>query len=130
MSNALQIEKTKLQKQKSGFAPARFLVSVLNGEALQREGMFKNISFMVYLVVMMIIYLGYGYYSERSLRELMEADSKLKDKKAEYVTNKSMLEQKKLQSKIAASVSQDGLIESRVSPYKIVTDNSHFEKKD
>lgn len=128
MSNALKKEKTK--QQKSGFAPARFLVSVLNGEALQREGMFRNISFMVYLVVMLIIYLGYGYYSERSLRELMESDTKLKDKKAEYVTNKSMLEQKKLQSKIAVSVSQDGLIESRVSPYKIVTDNSHFEKKD
>ncbi|RLD26166.1 MAG: hypothetical protein DRI54_03400 [Bacteroidetes bacterium] len=128
MSNALKKENTK--QQKSGFAPARFLVSVLNGEALQGEGMFRNISFMVYLVVMLIIYLGYGYYSERSLRELMEADAKLKDKKAEYVTNKSMLEQKKLQSKIAASVRKDGLIESRVSPYKIVTDNSHFEKKD
>ena len=60
----------------------------------------------------------------------LEGAPKLKDKKAEYVTNKSMLEQKKLQSKIAVSVSQDGLIESRVSPYKIVTDNSHFEKKD
>jgi len=128
MSNALKKENTK--QQRSGFAPARFLVSVLNGEALQREGMFRNISFMVYLVVMLIIYLGYGYYSERSLRELMEADAKLKDKKAEYVTNKSMLEQKKLQSKIAASVNRDGLIESRVSPYKIETDNSHFEKKD
>lgn len=130
MSNELKTDKTKKQKQNAGFAPARFLVSVLNGEALQREGMFKNISFMVFLVVMLIIYLGYGYYSERSLRELMEADAKLKDKKAEYVTNKSMLEQKKLQSKIAISVSQDGLIESRVSPYKIVTDNSHFERKD
>ena len=128
MSNGLKKEKTK--QQKSGFAPARFLVSVLNGEALQGEGMLKNISFMVYLVVMLIIYLGYGYYSERSLRELMEADRRLKDKKAEYVTNKSLLEQKKLQSKIAVSVSQDGLVESRVSPYKIVTDNSHFEKKD
>ena len=117
MSNGLK--KEKQLKHKSGFAPARFLVSVLNGEALQGEGMLKNISFMVYLVVMLIIYLGYGYYSERSLRELMEADTKLKDKKAEYVTNKSLLEQKKLQSKIAIAVSQDGLVESRVSPYKI-----------
>jgi hypothetical protein len=130
MSNELKTEKVKQQKKASGFAPARFLVSVLNGEAFQREGMFRNISFMVYVVIILIIYLGYGYYSERSLRELMEADAKLKDKKAEYVTNKSMLEQKKLQSKIAVSVRQDGLIESRVSPYKIVTDNSHFEKKD
>ena len=46
MSNGLKKEKTK--QQKSGFAPARFLVSVLNGEELQGEGMLKNISIMVY----------------------------------------------------------------------------------
>lgn len=129
MNNKLKketIEQT--EKAKSGFAPARFLVGVLNGDALRGEDVFRNISFMAFLVAIMIIYLGYGYYSERSLRELMETDARLKEKKAEYVTNKSLLEQKKLQSKIAVSVRENGLVESRVSPYKIRTDKSYFEK--
>jgi hypothetical protein len=128
MSNAIKIEDPNLDKPKSGFAPARFMVSVLNGDALKGEGMFRNISFMAFIVAIIIVYLGYGYYSERSLRELMDADARLKEKKAEYVTNKSLLEQKKLQSKIAISVRENGLIESRVSPYKIYTDKSYFEK--
>jgi len=130
MSNSLKKEtKQQSEKAKSGFAPARFIVGVLNGDAFRGEGVFRNISFMAFLVAMMIIYLGYGYYSERSLRELMETDTRLKEKKAEYVTNKSLLEQKKLQSKIAVSVREDGLIESRVSPYKIRTDKSYFENQ-
>jgi hypothetical protein len=129
MSNTSKIEKPKSEKAKSGFAPARFFVSVLNGDALKGEGMFRNISFMAFLVAVIVIYLGYGYYSERSLRELMDADARLKEKKAEYVTNKSLLEQKKLQSKIAVSVRENGLIESRESPYKIRTDKSYFEKE-
>jgi len=127
MSNSIKIETP--QKAKSGFAPARFMLSVLNGDALKGEGVFRNISFMAFLVAIVIIYLGYGYYSERSLRELMETDARLKEKKAEYVTNKSLLEQKKLQSKIAISVRENGLMESRVSPYKIRTDKSYFEKE-
>jgi len=127
MSNTKKRETSSEVKSKTGFAPARFLASVLNGDALKGDGVFKNISFMAFLVATMIIYLGYGYYSERSLRELMEADSRLKEKKAEYVTNKSILEQKKLQSKIASSVQKNGLVESRVSPYKIEGDKSYFE---
>jgi hypothetical protein len=129
MSNAIKKETSKSDKTKSGFAPARFFIGVLNGDALKGEGVLRNISFMVFLVAITIVYLGYGYYSERSLRELIETDARLKEKKAEYVTNKSLLEQKKLQSKIAVSVRENGLVESRVSPYKIRTDKSYFEKE-
>ena len=96
MSNAFKKETVETDKKKSGFAPARFIASVLNGDALQSENMFRNLSYMVFLVILLIGYLGYGYYSERSLRELMQTDAKLKEKKAEYVTNKSLLEQKKI----------------------------------
>ena len=80
--------------------------------------------------MLLIIYVGYGYYSERSLRELMKSDTRLKEVKSEYVTNKSMLEQKKLQSGIAVYVKPFGLFESRGEPYKIMVDKSYFDKKD
>lgn len=99
------------------FTPGRFLVNLLNGQALKGEGMARNIPFMIYVTGMILVYLAYGYYGESSLRKLMEADARLKEKKAAYVTNKSMLEQKKLQSKIARAIADQGLIESRTSPY-------------
>lgn len=126
MSNTIKSSDKKEVKSK-GFTPARFLASVLNGEAMQKEAFLKNISFMVYLVLLLIAYLGYGYYAENSLRELMNSDSKLKEVKAEYVTSKSILEQKKLQSKIAETVLPTGLKESLESPYKIRTEASYFE---
>jgi hypothetical protein len=125
MSNTIKKEEMKTGKTKS-FAPARFLASLLNGEVMQKEGFIKNISYMVYLVVLLIMYLGYGYYAENSLRELMKSDAKLKETKSEYVTSKSILEQKKLQSKIAQTVASTGLEESRESPYKIRTEASYF----
>lgn len=126
MSNTLKKETVKKERSK-GFAPARFLASLLNGEVLQKEGFVKNISFMIYLVLLLIMYLGYGYYAENSLRELMNSDAKLKETKSEYVTSKSILEQKKLQSKIAETVAPTGLEESRESPYKIRTEESYFQ---
>ena len=125
MSNEYKKGEKKEVKSK-GFAPARFLVSLLNGEAMQKEGFIKNISYMVYLVVLLIMYLSYGYYAETSLRDLMNSDAKLKEVKAEYVTSKSILEQKKLQSKIAETVFPIGLKESLESPYKIKTESEYF----
>jgi hypothetical protein len=127
MSNTFQTAETKKVKSK-GFAPARFLAGLLNGEVMQKEGFVKNISFMVYMVFLLIMYLGYGYYAENTLRELMKSDAKLKEVKSEYVTSKSILEQKKLQSKIAQTVKPIGLKESLESPYKIRTEESFFKK--
>jgi len=126
MSNTVKIKDSKENKSK-GFSAARFLAGLLNGDVMQHEGFTKNISFMVYTVVLLIMYLGYGYYAENSLRELMNTDAKLKEVKAEYVTSKSILEQKKLQSKIAESVASTGLRESLESPYKIKTEAAYFE---
>lgn len=117
----------QIEANSKGFAPARFLISLLNGEAMQKEGFIKNISYMVYLVMLLIMYLSYGYYAETSLRDLMNADAKLKEVKAEYVTSKSILEQKKLQSKIAETVMPMGLQESLESPYKIKTESEYFK---
>lgn len=127
MSNTIKKEEINTGRT-MGFAPTRFLVSVLNGEAMQKEAVIKNIPFIVYLVVLLIMYLGYGYYAENSLRELMKSDAKLKETKSEYVTSKSILEQKKLQSTIAQTVASTGLKESRESPYKIRTEASYFQK--
>lgn len=126
MSNTIKIKDVE-EKKTQGFSAARFLAGLLNGDVLHHEGFTKNISFMVYLVVMLIMYLGYGYYAENSLRELMNTDAKLKEVKAEYVTSKSILEQKKLQSKIAETVASTGLKETLKSPYKIRTEASYFE---
>lgn len=126
MSNTVKIKDAKVKKSK-GFSAARLLAGLLNGDVMHHEGVTKNIPFMVYMVVLLIMYLGYGYYAENSLRDLMNSDTKLKEVKAEYVTSKSILEQKKLQSKIAESVASTGLVESLKSPYKIRTEAAYFE---
>lgn len=110
------------EKGTLGFSPGRWLVGLVNGQLLQGEGMVKNVPFMLYIVFLILVYLGYGYYAESSLRTLMETDTQLKEKKAEYVTYKSNLEQKKLQSKIAHSIKDQGIYESTTSPYLIKTE--------
>ena len=98
----------------------KWIVQIVNGSFLSKELFLKQLPFLLYLLGLMVFYIGYGYYAEKTLRSLVQEGSELKELKSEYTTNFSRLEKMKRQSNLARMIESTGLKESIVPPHKIV----------
>ena len=110
---ATATSKTRLPK---GF------INVLNGSFLTRENVIRNMPFILFCAGLMIIYIAYGYQTERIVRQLDRTGSELKELRSEYITVRSQLEKKEQQSQVASGIGALGLEESVVPPVKITVD--------
>ena len=95
----------------------RLLVGVLNGSFLTREKVLANMPFFLYVAFLMVLYISYGYYTERTVRELHRTDTELKELRSEYITVRSHLDRTERQSQVAEDIRSMGLEESRVPPH-------------
>lgn len=119
-------EKTS-PKKGGGSAVPRALVGVLNGSFLTKEKVVRNMPFLLYVAGLMLCYIAYGYWTERTVRELDRTESELKEMRSEYITVRSHLEKAEQQSQVATDISGLGLHESRVPPKRITVDANATE---
>ncbi len=115
------------EKAAKAAAPAkarlpRGLISILNGSFLTRENVLGNMPFILFCAGLMIIYIAYGYQTERIVRQLDRTGSELKELRSEYITVRSQLEKTEQQSQVASGIGALGLEESREPPVKIAVD--------
>lgn len=104
------------------------LLSVLNGSFLTKEAVLGNMKFILFCAGLMLAYIGYGYWTERTVRELDKTNSELKEMRSEYLTVRSHLEQAQQQSHVAGDISALGLKESKTPPMRITVDEDQLEK--
>ncbi len=95
------------------------LVSLMNGTFLTRENVLGNMPFILFCAGLMILYISYGYSTERIVRDLSSTDAELKELRSEYITVRASLEKQEQQSHVAVGIGALGLRESRVPPMKI-----------
>ena len=100
----------------------RGFISVLNGSFLTREKVLRNMPFLLFCALLMILYIAYGYHTERIVRELERTGSELKEQRSEYITVRAELEKLEQQSQVAGRIGALGLHESRVPPVKLTVD--------
>lgn len=117
-------KKRKEKSKKNGKASnlPKAMVSMLNGSFLARENVIQNMPFMFFIVLLMVMYITYGYYAERTVRELHKVDLELKDMRSDYITKRAELEKTEKQSQVAEDIEQLGLKESKTPPFKIELD--------
>ena len=101
---------------------------LLNGSFLTRENVLGNMPFILFCAAMMILYISYGYSTERIVRDLHRTDSELKELRSEYITIRARLEKQEQQSQVAAGIGELGLRESRVPPMKIAVGKRELER--
>lgn len=106
----------------------RFIVSVLNGNIFSREHFLSSLPFLSYLSLLVLLYIGMGYYAEGTIRKMDKVNKELKEYRSEYISLKSRLNQMSLQSEVAKRVEYMGLKESITPPLKIVLTQNEIEK--
>ncbi|MBK6627322.1 MAG: hypothetical protein IPJ87_12130 [Flavobacteriales bacterium] len=103
------------------------LAGVLNGSFLTREQVLGNMPFLLFIAGLMLVYIGYGYWTERTVRDLHRTDADLKELRSEYITVRSHLDRTEQQSQVAEDISGLGLRESRVPPRKLTVEPEQAE---
>ena len=123
--------KTEAQPKKKGVL-AKALAGVFSGTFLANEKNFKHVPFILFLAVLAITYIGYGYYADNKIREVNKISNQLKELRSEFIYTKSELMFASKQSEVAKAAESIGLKEPIVPPFKIKTDSTKLyqtEKK-
>lgn len=113
------MSKTEETKKGKKRGLAKGLNSLLSGNFLTRQLVQANLPFIFFLVVMMITYIGYGYFAEKNAKDLVQAETQLREVKAANLSINARLEKLKQQSQVARSISDLGLKES-TDPPKVI----------
>ena len=119
------------KKPEKASAPARpalpiSVINLLNGSWLTRENVLGNMKFILFCAGLMLAYIAYGYWTERTVRDLDKTNAELKEMRSEYLTVRSHLEQAQQQSHVAGDISTLGLKESKTPPMRIKVDEDQL----
>lgn len=76
--------------------------------------------YILFVTVLLIGYIANSYYAEKTIREIDHTKSELKEKRAEYISTKSMLMNNSRQSQVARSLEPEQVKESTEPPKMII----------
>lgn len=101
-------------KKKGGFA--RGVNLLLSGRFLTREYVQSNLTFILFIVALMVAYIAYGYFSESNMKALVKANAELHELKTRNLTLQARLSKIRAQSSVEQSIRDLGLVESTTPP--------------
>jgi len=89
---------------------------VVSGEFLSNSGVVKNLPFLLFVTLLMILYIAYGYYVDGTVHQYSREEKKAEELYSELQSLMEVFDQESLQSKIADDVKPFGLYESKYPP--------------
>lgn len=123
MNRYKEIKKEEPKKEKVARKPskmARSFVDVLNGNMLTRDYVIGNLPYICFLTVIMLTYIGLGYYADRNARKIEQIENDLIELNSEHISLKTELNMVSNPNQIADSTKSMGLIEARDFPPRII----------
>lgn len=103
--------------------PARrgLLMSILDGSFLTREGILRQLPFIGYIVLLLILYISISYHAEKTAHEIDQTKTSLIELRFEYITAKSLLMNSTNMSELTKVLAPIGVKPSHTPPYKLFT---------
>lgn len=95
------------------------LSEILNGEFLTREGVTNNMTYILFIVALLIGVVGKGYYGKQLAKDINTAQKALDEMTAEYVESKAKLEESTKRQVLVEKLEAQGLKET-VNPTKVI----------
>ncbi len=111
--------KSKQTKKAEKRAKPNAFVQILNGEFLAKDFVVNNLSFVFFLVFIMILLVAKGYYGKQLTKDIDNAQKKLDASSAEYVEAKAKLEEETKRSELVDKLGPRGLKET-TNPAKVI----------
>ena len=100
-------EKRAKKKRDSGFLKS--LLQVVNGDVLTREFVIKNLPFLMFLSLILVAYIGYGYHVQKVAKDIRELEKEIGDLNAEEVTLRTDLSEVKRQKHVEKKLEKTGV---------------------
>lgn len=95
---------------------------VVSGELLFKTGVVQNLPFLLYVTLLMILYIAYGYYVDGTVHKYSREEKRSEELYSELQSLMEVYDQESLQSKIATDVKPLGLYESKYPPKVVWSD--------
>ena len=101
----------------------------LGGDYLSKEWVTGNLSYILYVALLAMIYIANTYYTEKKFKAIERTKIELKELRYEYITTKSILMFQGRQSEISKRAVIQGLHEAKMPPYKILYSGESLQTK-
>jgi hypothetical protein len=105
-------QKTKKTKTPKKDSKSNALTQILNGEFLTKEFVLNNLSFIFFIMFLLLLIVGKGYYGKQISKDVDKTQVKVDDLIADYVEAKAKLEEETRRFKLVDKLSAVGLMES------------------
>lgn len=111
-----------MSEQKIHKKNSPWLIQLLSGKFLQNDWIRTNLAYLSFIYVLILVYIGIGYYAEGLVKKISKSEQEIKDLRSEYISVKSELMVKSKQSTVAKAMElyQTNIKETIIPPKKIV----------
>lgn len=89
------------------------LTQILNGEFLTREFVLNNLSFIFFIIFLLLLIVGKGYYGKQLSKDVDKTQSELDEKNAEFIEAKARLEMMTRRFRLVKRLGPQGLKETQ-----------------
>jgi hypothetical protein len=117
--------KEDVVKKKRVSLPLKGLVS---GDMFSKGMVTKNLSFLLFIALLMLIYIGYGYYVDNTVRKVVREERVKGDLYSELQSLMEVYDQESLRSKVANEVAVSNLFEIKDPPRVVLVENNFYNK--
>ena len=112
-------------KKKRVSLPLKGLVS---GDMFSKGVVTKNLSFLLFIALLMLLYIGYGYYVDNTVRKVVREERVEGDLYSELQSLMEVYDQESLRSKVANDVAVSSLFETKDPPRVVLVENNFYNE--
>lgn len=94
-------------------------VQILNGEILTRDFVLNNLTFIFFILFLLMLMVAKGYYGKQLAKETTDLQAEVDATTAEYIENKAKLEESTSRYRLVQALEKRGLKES-LKPAKVI----------
>ena len=125
MSKGKGNSKEDMGKKKRVSLPLKGFVS---GDMFSKGVVTKNLSFLLFIALLMLLYIGYGYYVDNTVRKVVREERIGGDLYSELQSLMEVYDQESLRSKVANEVAVSSLFETKDPPRVVLVENNFYSK--
>jgi hypothetical protein len=120
--------KKKKPKSSNSETKSNSLAQIMNGEFLNKEFVLNNLSFIFFIMFLLLLIVGKGYYGKQISKDVDKTQKKVDELMADYVEAKAKLEEETRRYQLVDKLGAVGLSESENNT-KVIRIKSNSNKE-